>query len=151
MFTAINSHCSVLVLDSLEHFEKYKRHFDQLKNVKAIIFICEITKEELKSLVNSYITIYSWDDIMSIGKKASVEIEFNARKSLHKPGSCCGMVYTSGTTEKPKAVMLSHDNYIWTAHNLINSMGNVSHRYFSFLPLYHISGQIIDIMSKLYL
>lgn len=40
-----------------------------------------------------------------------------------KPGHCMTLVYTSGTTGPPKGVMLSHDNYIWTARTALLKFG----------------------------
>lgn len=64
-------------------------------------------------------------------------------------------MYTSGTTGNPKGVMLSHDNYIWTAHSLENFENSLiksnpdQDRIVSYLPLSHVAGQLFDIVMPL--
>ena len=62
------------------------------------------------------------------------------------------LVYTSGTTGQPKAVMLSHKNITWTAYNLCHRELNLkdSDRLISYLPLSHIAEQMTSIYSPLF-
>ncbi len=63
--------------------------------------------------------------------------------SLHERGGggdeLATIVYTSGTTGRPKGVMLSHRNILSTAENVIAHLQvNGNHKILSFLPLSHM-------------
>lgn len=71
--------------------------------------------------------------------------DINYVLTLPKPGNCCTLVYTSGTTGPPKAVMLSHDNYTWTAKSCLQKFdlkpnAQQQERIISYLPLSHVAG-----------
>lgn len=54
------------------------------------------------------------------------------------PGAVATIVYTSGTTGRPKGVMLSHRNILWNAEAVLRLIpGYVEDIYLSFLPLSH--------------
>ncbi len=54
------------------------------------------------------------------------------------PGAVATIVYTSGTTGRPKGVMLSHRNILWNAEAVLQLIpGYVEDIYLSFLPLSH--------------
>lgn len=52
--------------------------------------------------------------------------------------SLATIVYTPGTTSRPKGVMLSHHNILWNARAVLKALpGDRNDRYLSFLPLSH--------------
>ena len=60
--------------------------------------------------------------------------ELNAHKS-----TLATIVYTSGTTGKPKGVMLSHENILWNADSALDSVTVYDDdEFLSFLPLSHM-------------
>jgi acyl-CoA synthetase (AMP-forming)/AMP-acid ligase II len=61
------------------------------------------------------------------------------------------IIYTSGTTGKPKGAMLSHHNLIIDAYWVAawNRLQE-SDRALCVMPLFHVNGQIVTVMSPLY-
>lgn len=150
-YVANHSDCGVLVVDSIEQFKKYENHLGELKRLKAVVIWGDINPDQIKSLVNQYVPVYSWYDFIGIGIKSSVELEFSNRVHMQNPGNCCDVVYTSGTTGFPKAVLLSHDNLTYTCRawkTIVKETLPERLRVVSYLPLSHIAGQMFDIISK---
>lgn len=54
------------------------------------------------------------------------------------------IVYTSGTTGKPKGAMLTHANYLWDAEAIARAvkMANAD-RFLCILPLFHVNAQVV--------
>jgi long-chain-fatty-acid--CoA ligase ACSBG len=148
---ADSSDCGCLVVDNILQYRKYERDLKKLKNLKVVIFYCDLNESEIKSLLNPYVSIYLWKDFINLGKKSSLDFELSSRVKMQKPGNCCNLIYTSGTTDTPKGVMLSHDNMTWTVKTIYNSYRDIigdKQRFVSFLPLSHIAGQIVDIFRN---
>lgn len=62
----------------------------------------------------------------------------------------CQLLYTSGTTGKPKGVILSHKNIVWNAMNSVMARGDHSEERFLLVgPLYHAAGLNSHFTSKL--
>jgi len=50
------------------------------------------------------------------------------------------ILYTSGTTGRPRGAMLTHNNYFFSATNLIATLGDLGQTALLVLPLFHIGG-----------
>ena len=84
----------------------------------------------------------AWDDLVARGK---------GRRPRHeaKPDDVMSLVFTSGTTGKPKGVIQTHATNLIPVYRAVEFFGTPDNaRYFSYLPLSHIAErQIVEFSS----
>ena len=101
---------------------------------------------------NLQVPVLSWSAMMAAGSSEDDAI-IDVRSKAVQPGHCAVLVYTSGTTGEPKAVMLSHDAMIFEAVAFVNiTRSHVGlcgsaqqERILSYLPLSHVAGKMVDV------
>ena len=88
--------------------------------------ISELPKIRYIILMNDYLTssfslnnfsgkIMTFTELIQLGQRNYSQhySELLKRMKCCQGGDCSHLVYTSGTTALPKAVMISHDNFTW--------------------------------------
>ena len=77
VYMAENSECACLVLDGMIQFRKYEKDLKKLKQLKVVVFYCELTETELKSLVNPFVSIYQWTRTVPETNKERLLMPYN--------------------------------------------------------------------------
>ena len=74
------------------------------------------------------------------------------RQSLAKPEDLAGIFYTSGTTARPKGVMISHENLMYSAEVTIKSLGLDSNDVpLLAFPLFHVNSLFYGVLTAIVL
>ena len=135
-FIASHSEANIAVVENAEQLAKFKEIRNELPDLKAIVMMNGSDPDEM---------VYSWAELPKIAQKVT-EDELNKRIKAQKPDDCCTLIYTSGTTGNPKGVMISHDNIVWTAGQVIDLIkGGPDDHIISYLPLSHIAEQVVSL------
>jgi len=120
----------VLLIEGYEQWHQLKPVIDEAKDLQRVVSLNASINENVHPLARAK---EEWlpSDVMTSGETLQViEAEGDALATI---------VYTSGTSGRPKGVMLSHRNILWNAHA---SLGVVVIKpddlFLSFLPLSHM-------------
>jgi len=153
-YVSMHSEAELVVVEDKIQLKKYLKIWKDLPKVKYILIYNDVLPKDLPPEFKDKVILFS--EFLKIGrnfKTKDSEDSLEVRMKKQKPGNCCTLVYTSGTTGPPKAVMISHDNYTWTAAaSLYRHKDKIifgKERIVSFLPLSHVAAQIIDIVGSL--
>lgn len=129
-FITADSGAKCLITNKFERFKAIYQAADNLKELKTVILTDEVTPSEtIKG-----IRILGIDDWLALGNHIETLPEGPDAEDL------AAIVYTSGTTGKPKGVMLTHRNIV---SNVIATLEHIApapgpdYGFLSFLPLSH--------------
>lgn len=141
-----HSHSRLLFVDDQPALEKALSISSECPNLLKIVIWGEYDASRFDEHND---LIMSWTDYLALGAEVS-DADLEERMDVPTPESVCKLIYTSGTTGPPKAVMISHDNVVFTAQHfgkILNAGKN--DRLVSFLPCSHIAANTIDIVGAL--
>jgi len=134
-----HSESKILILATEEFYTRIKPFATEIQGIQKIF-----TVDVVEGVANL-------NEIIELGRqnqeKYKLELE-NIKTSISED-DLCTIIYTSGTTDMPKGVMLSHKNFI---SNVIACEKHipldVNDRTLSFLPLCHVLERMVNYLTQ---
>mmetsp|Transcript_49195 Transcript_49195/g.72149 ORF Transcript_49195/g.72149 Transcript_49195/m.72149 type:complete len:764 (-) Transcript_49195:375-2666(-) len=154
VYKSQHSSASIAVVENEAKLQIFMDNKEQLPKLKAVIVWAAEDPSKLADFAG--VKVVQWSQLAEIGAKVSEE-ELDKRTAALQPGNVCTYIYTSGTTGNPKAVMISHDNIIFSSTatlyhlDFLATSKGMQERVLSFLPLSHVAGMMMDIVIPLVL
>ncbi|MEM7195697.1 MAG: long-chain fatty acid--CoA ligase [Pseudomonadota bacterium] len=124
----------LLFVQSLEQWTEMADETADLASLQRVVVMDET--EDVRSASDP--RLVGFDSWLDAGESGGT-FEFNDQLDAIDAHSLATIVFTSGTTGKPKGVMLSHHNMLATAYGGLQSVvTGPADRFLSFLPLSHM-------------
>jgi long-chain acyl-CoA synthetase len=138
-------HCSArfVVAEDQEQVDKIIDVMDDLKTLDGIIFLDPSGMRKYDRSV-----LFDYRELQKTGrdKQSELQPELDKRLASQGPDDTCVMLYTSGTTGRPKGVVLSNHNIIQTAKGTCEfDHLNVGDSVLAYLPMAWVGDFIFSI------
>jgi len=153
-----HSDSRIFCVEDMDKLDKLKTKLEELPYLRTIVVWGGATpaETEVTRADGSVVRLLSWDQLKSLGEGKDAAVD--ERIARQQPGHCCTLIYTSGTTGNPKAVMISHDNIVFESSCATFHTGwsasepeGTQERIISYLPLSHVAGMMLDIISPVFI
>ena len=143
-----HSESKILFAEDQEQVDKALEVIDQLPKLEKIIYF------EDRGLYNyDHPKLMRFDEFLDLGKSEYESFPEYVDQQLEnlEDEDVAFLVYTSGTTGKPKGSMITHGNIAWVAtqipnFSLVENVKSKEPQFLSYLPLCHIFGRLIDLL-----
>lgn len=125
----------------------------QLADAQASLLISSETPESLRSVLQSHCPATRIQNIDPHAPDYTLvrETDTLALIESHRPDDLHAIVYTSGTTGRPKGALISYGNHWWSAVGSGLNLGiHTDDRWMAVLPLFHVGGLSILMRSVIY-
>ncbi len=138
-----DSRTAFLFVEDDEQLDKYLACRNSLGEIRRVIVF---DMEGLQDFDDPLVT--SFDVVLALGRtqRSALQPELEARVAATRPEDLAILVYTSGTTGRPKATMLSHFN-LMSAVRTLHAFLPATHRKerMLFLPLCHVAERVFGL------
>lgn len=134
--------CGVLVSTPAQ-WEKVASVISRLPNLRFAVCFDGVAP----SMSTASLTTYSWNALRQSGQRVGAEGRRNVeeRESAITADSLATVIYTSGTTNRPKGVMLSHHNLLTNSLAGADAYGvDCTKVWLNWLPFSHVFARLVD-------
>ena len=140
-----HSDSNIVFVEDQDQFKKIIDNQSTLKNLKKIISIEDIPQSLLSELTED-IKYFHYGDLVESGHEQRLQSPDLFQNNIQNidTSHLATIVYTSGTTGKPKGAVIKHDALFQVLKNVEKySLGaiNSSDRILTYLPLSHVLGR----------
>lgn len=143
-----HSESKILFAEDQEQVDKALEVIDNLPMLEKIVYF------EERGLYNyDHPKLMKFSEILEIGKSEyeSFPQYVEEQQNNISDEDIAFLVYTSGTTGKPKGSMITHGNISWVASqipnfSLVENVKAKDPQFLSYLPLCHIFGRLTDLL-----
>ncbi len=139
---------SVVVAEDQEQVDKILSLKEQLPHLKLIVY------DDPRGLRNyDDPLLQSFEAVQEAGRAFGLAHPSHVEEAVAagKPDDLCLFSYTSGTTSRPKGVMLSHSNLLSPAESFANAEGvRASDEHLSYLPMAWIGNSLFSLAMHMW-